>query len=1207
MDSKRNINLNIENKFLKSIIKLIYFFNFFSMQEMQKLYEVRKTVRFELVPQFKNPTKPKTSDNLDTDLKIFIEIYDKFLLNFENIVFKKYNKNELNPKLKIKYSWLKTYTKQEFYEIKDKIIKYNRKWMKVNNQVELNNKEIQFLFEKFQNWLENNKWLLLNIKDLWERSQENKSRKSDLAYYFHQILKRSNFEFIKELFNNNIQDTKWDDLINKTKDLTIKTTALLEWIEKTLLPSQSMWQVIEKASFNYYTVNKTPKNYEENITALKNDFHKWLFEFKDFKTNLIKFDISKIINIKSLIDVLDDEYFIPILHKDNQWNIRNKEIKKEIDYLNLEKGKNLDFLKIENAYKLMKEYKSEQKSAFLQFLSKWFTFEDLKNHREFDYHLSKDETKKMIIYLFDDISENNYKNIIEKTKKIWELSDEYNQTESKDLKEQITDLKKLRWTYFDVQNKTCVFTKYWSFCDEFKNIAMEFWRIKANIKSLEKEKIDAEKTNSWALILEKDNQKYLLTIPRITNQKLEWTETNLNKAKTYIDSLNAENSDLNLYKFESLTLRALDKLCFWKELNKNRHWEIKEEDNTFRKNIFSEILKYPKFFNEKQKLKDKFEFKKNKEDKELDEKFLLEFYQTVLTLESTKKQLIIKHFKDFDKFINSTFESLDEFETELKKTCYIKESINISSITKEKLINNFNAKLYKITSYDFKKNDKEVLAELKNKKTLDRENPKISTKIWLDFWSENNQNEKYPIRLNPEIKISFIEKDENFIKNNYGLPFNRKFYDRYLLTSTITQNALNKEINLNYKDKSEIIKTYESYNDDFNKNLKQNWLQYFYWLDRWENELVTLWLFDLSKEKNEEKWVWIEVWELNLKTNEKGWIAYKNLSYFLEDNEIFDKKTITSCFDLTSSKLIKDNIILNWDISSYLKLKEISAKRKIYEIISKSQNKSEKIVIDEFKRKIIVQWNEIKNEVLYYFDERYESIINIENIIKDLQKYLDKVKVDLSDNDEISIEKVNNLRDAICANMVWIITHLQDKYSWMMFFEDWNIKSKDDRVKNNSYNLTSRIEFKLLQKFSSLNQVPPTYKQAMTLQDENKIKQLWIIWYIDTSWTSTTCPCCPWKLYWHWKWPEFENAMCHDEQNKYWIMKNWKICDYHMKNNNYWFSFITSWDDLATYNIAKKWLEYLNDLSEHIEIYNSIKDRLDDNIFVDWNTVLKNL
>jgi hypothetical protein len=37
-------------------------------------------------------------------------------------------------------------------------------------------------------------------------------------------------------------------------------------------------------------------------------------------------------------------------------------------------------------------------------------------------------------------------------------------------------------------------------------------------------------------------------------------------------------------------------------------------------------------------------------------------------------------------------------------------------------------------------------------------------------------------------------------------------------------------------------------------------------------------------------------------------------------------------------------------------------------------------------------------------------------------------------------------------------------------------------------------------------------------------------------------------------------------------------CDFHMKDNNCGFTFLTSWDDLATYNIAKKWLEYLSHL-----------------------------
>ena len=57
--------------------------------------------------------------------------------------------------------------------------------------------------------------------------------------------------------------------------------------------------------------------------------------------------------------------------------------------------------------------------------------------------------------------------------------------------------------------------------------------------------------------------------------------------------------------------------------------------------------------------------------------------------------------------------------------------------------------------------------------------------------------------------------------------------------------------------------------------------------------------------------------------------------------------------------------------------------------------------------------------------------------------------------------------------------------------------------------------------------------------------------------------------YQEWKW-------------KAWILENQDSCDYHMKDNPKWFDFIKSWDDLATYTIAKKALEYL----EYLESQN---------------------
>jgi hypothetical protein len=74
-------------------------------------------------------------------------------------------------------------------------------------------------------------------------------------------------------------------------------------------------------------------------------------------------------------------------------------------------------------------------------------------------------------------------------------------------------------------------------------------------------------------------------------------------------------------------------------------------------------------------------------------------------------------------------------------------------------------------------------------------------------------------------------------------------------------------------------------------------------------------------------------------------------------------------------------------------------------------------------------------------------------------------------------------------------------------------------------------------------------------------------------------------LYGHLKWEQWEHNMHHCDDSKNYhnienhISKDNKAnCDYHMQKNNYWFDFIKDWDDLATYNIAKKWLEYIESL-----------------------------
>jgi len=1122
--------------------------------ENKNLYEVRKTVRFELEPQLKFNYENKDIVNNNFDLNNFIDKYSSFLKLFNEIVFN-FNWEKLNWKLKIKYSFLKSYTKNQYYD--NKIIKP----LKLVNQVEIwSSKKFEYLFQTFSELYKNNFDILNNIKELSQRSLENQSRKSDLAVYFSELSKRTNFVFLYELFNNslNIENDEVSVKIDKANILTKEIDELIKKIKKSLLPTE----VIEKLSFNYYTVNKRKKDYDKEIENKINDFS---IQLKDFN---------------------------PILSITHSW------FKNYISDI----AEKSTLLTIVDWYNLMKKYKAEQKSNFLKYLDSKSRnedcdlnidlFSDILIKPEFNEILDLTKAINILSQVKTDIL--NLKEANDKNKKNFEIEstlEKYNNNfwtdfwkiERDNFFEKITKLKKLRWDYFFEWNKEKFkFNDYKIFCSEYKKVAKEYWNIKAKIKALQKEKIDAEQTQSWALILEENNNKFLLTIPRDNTNNSE----NLSEANKKIKYLPSDkNWDIYLNIFDSLTLKALDKLCFWKE------------NNTFRRTIYFNKAEYPEFFNDKWFLKDKFEFSNLVNWQKInDEKLLIKFYKSVLALESTKRQISLKFFTWIEDFLQTNFDTLDEFQEELKKVCYTIIRKTITKQTKDEIINNYQTKLYKITSYDLKKYDEDFIKTLKYKSDLKRKKINNHTQIWLDFWEKENKNNKFPTRLNPEIKISFTQLNLKFIQSNSELFTNRHFGNRLILTSSFTQNAFWKDLDLNFKETQDISNFYEKFNNNFNKNIKPT-LKYSYWIDRWENELVSLWIFDLSKDKPEEKWVKIPVYELKTdkffaytKTTSTGknMFPYQNVSYYQYEDfpHYYNEIKYVSCLDLSTAKLINNKIYLNWDIQTYLNLKIVSAKRKIYEIISKSQHKSESLDFDDYNTMIYIDWIKGKNKHIYKHNSKYESILSFDFVKDELKKYIIKVKVDLNDNEEVSIQKVNHLREALCANMVWIIDFLQKIYPGMIYFEE---KNEDDRINHfniSNSSLGSKIELKLLQKFASKNFVTPVYKQILTIKDNKKynIKQLWIIWYVDEKNTSDSCPICWSKLFWHWSF-EFENLM-HHYTEKYWYnywdsldkakKTTYDICDYHMNDKNYWYFFINSWDDLATYNIAKKWIEYLN-------------------------------
>jgi hypothetical protein len=1110
------------------------------MNSFNNFYEVTKTVRFELNPQIINREYELLNQLNHIDLtKKFIEKYDQIIKEFEKLIFFKDDNGEkyLNSKVYIKYTWLKVYTKQEFYKVKDQIITYNNKEQKKSNQVSISDEKISFLFERFELWFEKNKELLEDLKEFIKKPEESQKLISDLAYYIHQILTRSNFEFIQELFNGNIQD-KTSQSFQKTGNFILECKKDLKNLENILLPMQSMGLVIEKASLNYYTVNKKSKDYPIEIQSLKNKLDEKFvnFSFPDgFKNNL-----------ENLVESLD-------------LNIEaNKKLVEEFGNLN-----EIENWSIQKIYKNFKFYKAKQKSNFLEFIADKKDYSELKNEKG--------------LFLMNDFSKANFDKFVSLSNEITELATQRSdldnslvnyKSQKNKLTKKIKEKAQNRGKHFMFN-----FSKYKKFSNLYKNVAIELGESKAKIKSLEKEAIDAERVNSWALILKKDNQHYICTIPRDG-------EENLLNAKQYVNSLTEENSNnWKLYSFESLTLRALEKLCFG--LNKNTFIpEIKQElfesqeSETF-------VTKNDRGFLQ---LKMKHKFSK-------DHLEIMRFYQKVLGLNATKKMLAIDNFIDFKSFLSIKYSSLENFEKDMKRSCYFKKAISISEVTKNNLVNTFQGNLYKITSYDLEKNDKEVLEKLENKKQLERKNPEKQTQTWLDFWTTENKGNQYHVRLNPELKISFIAKQEEKILDKYGnkrnlgkLGKNRKNKERYLLSTTITEKAHDKKINLAFKTKDEVKTFIDEYNKKFNESIQDPFDIYYYGLDRGQKELLTLGVFKFSKnekisfikkdgtrgEYNKPFPKELEIWKLKpekyLEKKNGKTESYKNISEVIDDEDFIKKEENQYCIDLSCAKLIKDKLVINGDIATYLELKRLSALRKIWEGFSKAKFKSNHICFDAEKRALflnIENRGKLANEDLYFFDERFGSILTLNSIRNELQNYFDELKKENAEIDIISIEKINNLRDALCANSVGILNHLQEKYFGMMFFENLNENNKNKRISEFSGNLASRIEWKLLQKFKSKNLVPPTYKQVMSLQSKKEIDQLGILGYIETSGTSSDCPHCKNKI---------------TDKSEKWGSHNYKCIN---KNCNFDTSdikkrqgldFCDNSDSVASYNIAKRGL-----------------------------------
>jgi hypothetical protein len=576
---------------------------------------------------------------------------------------------------------------------------------------------------------------------------------------------------------------------------------------------------------------------------------------------------------------------------------------------------------------ILKNIKSVQKKTFNELMQKEnFSYDNLKNNHK--------------LYLFENISKNEfetYKNITQEitekaTKRDLSNSEEY----KRQLKSEMEELKQKRGKAINGADKSTKqqFIGYKSFCNFYGNVAHKHGIILTLIKGIEKESVESQQLKYWAVIAEEENKHLLILIPKENNKAKECRDFIINKQN--------DEGNKKAYWFESLTLRSLRKLCFG-------YVENKIKTNEFYLKIEEEFkgTKYQYFSNNKF-LQGEYELKT--EEKKI------KFYKDVLDSNYAKKVLNLPFEQLQNEVLNHDFNSLEDFAIALEKICYRRKVIYENDII-QKMQSTYDAQIFEIASLD-----------LKNKEKI---NLKTHTKLWKSFWENENEQNGFNVRLNPEITISWRDAKESRVKKYgkeselYDAKKKNRYRDpQYTLITTISENSNLPTKNISFIEQDEFKKQIDS----FNENIKKDDIKFIIGIDNGIVELSSLCVYipefktheSISNqdkisnlETTKHKFPVLTITEGGLGfskyRNDKEYKIIKNPSYFL-NKEFFVKtfKTTTLEYDevknkyfkegslltidLTMAKIINGNIVTNGDISSFLSLKLMDAQKIIYEL-----------------------------------------------------------------------------------------------------------------------------------------------------------------------------------------------------------------------------------------------------------------------------------
>ncbi|MBS1781726.1 MAG: hypothetical protein JSS78_01540 [Bacteroidetes bacterium] len=516
-------------------------------------FKITKTIRFKANPICINKLQEQTkslSENSEADIVGIINNANQIINDLEGLIFTNEEKNNLRKDVTIHFRWIRQYVKNDWYawkekqtnnsnhaekgksksaeksqlkspfaqlaSIRDKFPDAHKTSKAIhssspNSKTESSEKklplgDVPFLKEEFTFFCNYWREIAEKLNEAYSREEHNRMRRADIAKYLNELSKKQMLPFLSD-FLANANDKKNDE---KIKNLIVKVIEFkkdLEIAKNAYLSAQSSGIMLARASFNYYTLNKRPKDFDSEE--------------------------------RRIIENMNAKYYHP------------GNIPQIIKDLKIDAG-----LSIERLYEELKSYKAEQKAKFQEAVSQGLEFEELK-----------------VRFPLFTTTNAVFEKYVNKTNLITKKATQKNNTskDSADFKKvqnEINNLKRDRGQMLQQKN----FKEYDNFCVVYKKVAAAKGKLKAQLKGIEKERIDSQRLQYWALIGQEENKYKLILIPKE------------NVSKAYTEIVNQrwidERVSMYLYYFESFTFRALRKLCFG------------VNGNTFMPEIKKELPKY---------------------------------------------------------------------------------------------------------------------------------------------------------------------------------------------------------------------------------------------------------------------------------------------------------------------------------------------------------------------------------------------------------------------------------------------------------------------------------------------------------------------------------------------------------------------------------------------------------------------------------------